>query len=87
MHAGVRRKNRAANGLHVFSPLGDFHIASKIISSAQDSKTGQFDAVGLSCKAYDLDAAIDSVALALAPQGIETYANPSSRFPGFKTST
>jgi 2-dehydropantoate 2-reductase len=58
------------NGLHVFSPLGDMHITPKFITSAQDSATGKFDAAVLSCKAYDLHTAIDSVVPALAPQGI-----------------
>lgn len=66
-----RAERLAEKGLSVISPLGNMHIVPKLITSAEgpDSKA-QFDVAILSCKAYDLDAAVDSVAPALAPQGI-----------------
>lgn len=59
-----------SNGLHVFSPLGNIHVTPKIITAVQDNPSGKFDIVILSCKAYDLDSAIDAVAPALASQGL-----------------
>lgn len=59
-----------ANGLHVHSPLGNIHITPKIITSAKDCAVGKFDVVILSCKAYDLDSAIDAFASVLEPQGV-----------------
>ncbi len=66
----ARANYLVANGLQVFSSLGDIHITPKIVTSVQDSATGKFDAVVLSCKAYDLDTAIDSVTPALDSQGV-----------------
>lgn len=66
----ARASNLLAEGLHVISPLGDVRITPNLITSAQDSLSGKFDAVILSCKAYDLDSAIDSIAPMLAPEGI-----------------
>jgi 2-dehydropantoate 2-reductase len=54
-----RAAQLAANGLVVKSPLGDFATPVKTISREQ-AEPG-FDAVLLSCKAYDLDDAIASI--------------------------
>lgn len=66
----ARARGLLEDGLHVLSPLGDVHIAPKLITSVQDSTAEKFDAVILSCKAYDLDSAMDTVAPALASDGI-----------------
>ena len=49
----------AANGLVIKSPLGDATIAAKTVL-ADDVKPG-WDAIILSCKAYDLDSAIAAI--------------------------
>lgn len=57
------RENRVEelekNGISLHSELGSAHIQPKIISESNDA--GYFDFVVLSCKAYDLDSAIESV--------------------------
>ena len=59
-----KRAEQLAGGLFVRSPKGDVHIpAPKLVTEA-----GQpFDLVLLSCKAFDLDAAIDAFAPAVGP--------------------
>ncbi|HEX5393987.1 MAG TPA: ketopantoate reductase family protein [Rhodocyclaceae bacterium] len=66
------RADKLANqGLNVISSLGNMHIAPKLVTSADAPESkGKFDVVMLSCKAYDLESAVDSVAPALAPEGI-----------------
>ncbi|MFA5985112.1 MAG: ketopantoate reductase family protein [Methylococcaceae bacterium] len=64
----ARANYLATHGLQVFSPLGNIHITPKIITSAQDSIAGSFDAIILACKAYDLDTAIASIAPALTTE-------------------
>ncbi len=54
------------NGLKVFSPHGDLQIQPKVLT--RDELREPFDAVILSCKAYDLDAAMDDIAPAVGPQ-------------------
>ncbi len=54
------------NGLKVFSPHGDLHIAPKVLT--RDELREPFDAVILSCKAYDLEAAMDDIAPAVGPR-------------------
>lgn len=66
----ARANNLSAEGLHIISPLGDVRITPKLITSAQVSSEERFDAVILSCKAYDLDAAVNAVTPALTPDGI-----------------
>lgn len=55
----------AANGLVVESPLGDFTLPVKTVT-AEAPGTG-WDAVLLSCKAYDLDSAIEAIRPAVGP--------------------
>ncbi len=61
------RPGRAAilreNGLQIFSPCGDLHITPKLLT--RDELRAPFDAVILSCKAYDLDSAMDDMAPAV----------------------
>lgn len=63
----ARAQQLRASGLRVLSPFGDLHIEPKLVSAGEAA--GQFDVAILSCKAYDLDAAIDAVMPALAPYG------------------
>ncbi|MHC2087679.1 2-dehydropantoate 2-reductase [Methylobacterium sp. CM6244] len=66
----ARAEALAASGLRVKSPVGDVHIAEPATLTAADlaaGKGGGFDLVLLSCKAYDLDAAIADVAPAVGP--------------------
>ena len=66
----ARAEALAASGLRVKSPVGDVHIAEPATLTAADlaaGKGGGFDIVLLSCKAYDLDAAIADVAPAVGP--------------------
>ena len=54
-------------GLVIHSPLGDF--AAPIRLETRDSVRPEYDLALLSCKAYDLDDAIASLARGLAPHG------------------
>src|ERR1041384_2620644 len=72
-----RRAEQLAGGLFVRSPKGDVHIpAPKLVTEAALSEpkgpsagpAGQpFDLILLSCKAFDLDGAMDSFAPAVGP--------------------
>ena len=59
-----RAAELAKNGLIIRSPLGDFHRPSPPTVSREDLAE-PFDLVLLSCKAYDLDGAMDSFAKAV----------------------
>ena len=59
-----RAAELAKNGLIIRSPLGDFHRPSPPVVSREDLAE-PFDLVLLSCKAYDLDGAMDSFAKAV----------------------
>jgi 2-dehydropantoate 2-reductase len=56
----------AERGLRVVSPHGDLFIQSPAIILTQDIRE-PYDLILLSCKAYDLDAAMDSIAPAVGP--------------------
>lgn len=56
-----RARILAENGLRVVSPLGDLKIAPQVTTQAG----GTYDLVMLSCKAYDLDGAVDAIAPAV----------------------
>lgn len=66
------RPGRAAQlrkaGLQVFSPHGDAKISPKVVTS--DELKGHFDVIVLSCKAYDLDSAIDAIAPAVGETSV-----------------
>ena len=62
-----RQKILAEQGLQIESPFGDAKLAVKTVLSSQLEPV--YDAVILTCKAYDLDAAIDTIAPAVAPGG------------------
>src|SRR6266581_572758 len=57
----------AASGLRIRSPFGDVNIATPPVVVAEALRE-TFDLVLLACKAYDLDAAIASVAPAVGPR-------------------
>lgn len=65
------RANRLlSHGLQVVSPLGDIDVMPRVVIAGQRNVPAAFDAVILSCKAYDLDSAIEAVAPMLAPEGL-----------------
>ncbi len=60
-----RAAQLAANGLVVLSPHGDFTLRVPFVT--QSELRAEYDLVMLTCKAYDLDAAIESVRPAMIP--------------------
>jgi len=62
----ARAQRLAATGLAITSPAGDVTLPSPPTVLAAELRT-PFDAVILSCKAYDLDVAIESFAPAVGP--------------------
>jgi len=66
------RPGRAAQlrekGLQVFSPFGDLQIAPKIVTKDELKET--FDVIILSCKAFDLDSAMEAIAPAVGEQSV-----------------
>src|SRR6478672_4584955 len=62
-----RRKMLSEQGLRIESPFGDAQIAVKTVVAPELAPV--YDAVILTCKAYDLDAAVAAIAPAVAPSG------------------
>ena len=62
-----RRKRLSEHGLRIESPFGDAQLAVKTVVAPE--VTPVYDAVILTSKAYDLDAAIAAIAPAVAPNG------------------
>ena len=62
-----RRKGLSEQGLRIESPFGDAQIAVKTVVATE--VTPVYDAVILTCKAYDLDAAVAAIAPAVASNG------------------
>ena len=60
-----RAAQLASEGLRIESPLGDAKLAVRTITA--EATQPEFDLVLLTCKAYDLDAAIAAIEPALAP--------------------
>ena len=59
------------NGLQVFSPLGDTRFSPKLVTRDELAESPQsFDVIVLSCKAYDLDSAIDAIAPAVGENSV-----------------
>lgn len=64
----ARAEQLRQSGLKVSSPLGDMHIAPKLLT--RDTLKEPFDVIIVSCKAYDLDSAIDAIAPAVGAQSV-----------------
>lgn len=65
----ARAEKLAANGLKVVSPKGDVTLPVKTITQTDEP----FDVVLLSCKAYDLESAVEAIAPAV---GTESFVMP-----------
>ena len=55
----------AQRGLSVHSPLGDFH--GQVITTLAQDTNNHYDAVLLTCNAYDLDSAVVAIKPAVGP--------------------
>lgn len=62
----ARQQNLQDKGLRIESTYGNYATAVNTITTAQGCEP--FDLVLLSCKAYDLDSAMDAIAPAVGPQ-------------------
>jgi 2-dehydropantoate 2-reductase len=62
-----RRRILSEQGLRLESPFGDARIAAKAVVASE--LVPVYDAVILTCKAYDLDTAVAAIAPAVAPSG------------------
>jgi 2-dehydropantoate 2-reductase len=62
-----RRRTLSEQGLRIESPFGDAKIAVNTVVASE--VVPAYDAVILTCKAYDLDAAVAAIAPAVAPNG------------------
>ena len=64
------RPGRAAqlkkDGLHVDSPFGNLVLPAQVLTQAEISSP--YDVVFVSCKAYDLESAIEAIAPAVGPE-------------------
>jgi len=56
------------NGLKVSSPAGDLQISPKVLT--REDLSASFDVIMLSCKAYDLESSIESIAPAVGEQSV-----------------
>lgn len=65
---GARTSQLAAHGLRVESPLGNIRIKPKTITV--DATHEHFDVIILTCKAYDLGSAVDSISPFAGPDSI-----------------
>jgi 2-dehydropantoate 2-reductase len=65
----ARKERLAAHGLSITSPAGNVAWSSPPVVLASELRA-PFDAVILSCKAYDLEQAVDSFAPAVGPQSV-----------------
>lgn len=64
----ARAEQLRKNGLKVSSPLGDVHITPKFVT--KETLKEHFDVIIISCKAYDLGSAMDSIAAAVGDQSV-----------------
>src|SRR3954469_17618014 len=62
-----RRKSLSEQGLRIESPLGDAQIPVNTVVAGEGAAV--YDAVILTCKAYDLDAAVAAIAPAVTSKG------------------
>jgi 2-dehydropantoate 2-reductase len=63
-----RREQLKADGLNLKSPADDLHLDVKTVLASEIDRP--WDLILLSCKAYDLDSAMDSMAPAVGPQSM-----------------
>lgn len=83
----ARARKIAERGLFVTSALGDFRLNPPVISDR--SALAPFDLVILTCKAYDLEAALEQISPAVGPKtailpllnGLAQYEKIAQRFP------
>lgn len=64
-----RAEQLRQHGLKISSPMGDYQFAPRIVT-ASDNLGGQYDAIFLSCKAYDLESALAAIEPAVGPETI-----------------
>lgn len=64
----VRAEQLREKGLQVFSPFGDLQITPKLVT--KETLTETFDVIILTCKAFDLDSAMDAVAPAIGEKSV-----------------
>lgn len=65
----ARAENLRTNGLRVSSAFGDTHIVPKLVTTAENLST-HFDVIILSCKAYDLKSALESISPVMGTDSI-----------------
>jgi len=65
----ARAENLRTHGLRVSSAFDDIHIVPKLITTAENPG-GQFDVIILSCKAYDLNSALESISPVMGANSI-----------------
>ncbi len=65
----ARAKNLIADGLHVSSALGDIDLVPKVLTSLED-RSHTFDVIILTCKAYDLNSALESISPAIGANSL-----------------
>lgn len=63
-----RQKLLYENGLSIISPFGDAHLQVNTVT--EDSLSGAYDLILLTCKSYDLDDAIEAISPAVGDQTI-----------------
>ncbi|OQA34759.1 MAG: 2-dehydropantoate 2-reductase [Betaproteobacteria bacterium ADurb.Bin341] len=63
----ARAEQLRTHGLKIKSPVGNFQCAPRIVT-AGDQLNGQYDAIFLSCKAYDLESALAAIEPAAGPE-------------------
>src|SRR5579872_4295748 len=63
---GNRKAQLDANGLVVKSAVGDIHLRPKTLAAGE--RAAEFDIVLLSCKSFDLESAVASVAPFVGPK-------------------
>ena len=72
-----RRKILSEQGLRIESPFGDAQLAVETVVAPDLAPI--YDAVILTCKAYDLDTAVAAIAPAVAPTGSRLWTGPRAR--------
>ena len=63
-----RARQMKEGGLRLCSPCGDLHLVPKVLT--RDEVLAPFDVIILSCKAYDLESAMEAIAPAVGDESI-----------------